>query len=139
MELHAETGRGAWDTIRALAFSLYLTSSNERDLLSASGMQSINQPKIAELMGVKLHVEKPHDTIPGLTVGTLGGPMNELVNLITQVLNETGSILVKSGYPNLGAFVVEALKEGDRAVYKSDPIMSLDIVLERVCFNNIFS
>ncbi|KAG6866612.1 hypothetical protein C0991_000722 [Blastosporella zonata] len=131
VQLHSEVGRGAWDTIRAFAFSLYLSSSIDGDLLSAKGIAAIDVAKVAELMGVNVHVERPHDTITGLTVGHLGGPMFELVNLVTGVLNETGNVLVNMGYPNLGAFVAEALKEGAKA-HSPDGVQELDTVLERL-------
>ncbi|KAG6891755.1 hypothetical protein C0992_006176 [Termitomyces sp. T32_za158] len=83
-------------------------------------------------MGVNVHVERNHDTIPGLTIGQLGGPMYELVNLVTRVLNETGEILIDMGYPNLGALVVEALKEGAKAKPSPDGSQELEAVLERL-------
>ncbi|KAG5719453.1 hypothetical protein E4T56_gene20646 [Termitomyces sp. T112] len=133
MQLHHEIGRGAWDTIRAFAFSLYLSSSTDgSDLLSAKGIAAIDAGKVAELMGVNIHVERIHDTIPGLTIGQLGGPVYELVNLITGVLNETGKILVDTGYPNLGAFVAEALNEGAKAKAILDGSQELEVVLERL-------
>ncbi|KAF7782453.1 hypothetical protein Agabi119p4_1829 [Agaricus bisporus var. burnettii] len=124
--LHQQLGRGAWDSIRAFIFSLFITSSSGDDLLSASGMQSISMAQVAELMGVNLHVERPHETLPGVTVGELGGPLYELVMLITRVLNETGAILVNGGYINLGSFVLEALKEGAKTE------SSLETVLARL-------
>lgn len=132
--LHASTGRGAWDNIRLLMFSLFLTSSTggEGDLLSAQGMQSIQEQKIAELMGISIHVERPHESIPGVTVGTFGGPIYELVKLITGTLNETGSVLVKAGYPNLGCFVLEALREGEKAKSEDEAGADVDIILDRV-------
>ncbi|KAG5646276.1 hypothetical protein DXG03_003872 [Asterophora parasitica] len=131
VQLHEAVGRGAWDSIRAFAFSLYLSSSIEGgDLLSAKGLSTINATKVAELMGVNVHVERPHATIPGLTIGQLGGPMHELVGLITSTLTGTGQVLVQLGYPNLGAFVAEALKEGEKV--KSDATQQLDVVLERL-------
>jgi hypothetical protein len=133
--LHAEIGRGAWDSIRAFVFSLYITSSTEGgDLLSGEGMKAIASAQVAELLGVNVHVERPHETIPGLTIGELGGPMHKLVQLITQALNETGKILVEMGYPNLGSFVAESLKEGTKARSSSDPNAELDAVLERASF-----
>ncbi|KAG6862310.1 hypothetical protein C0995_016008 [Termitomyces sp. Mi166 len=133
VQLHHEVGRGAWDTIRAFVFSLYLSSSiNAGDLLSAKGFATIDVTKVAELMGVNVHVERTHDTIPGLTIGQLGGPMYELVNLITGVLNETGKILVDTGYPSLGVFVAEALKEGAKAKVTPDGSQELEAVLERL-------
>jgi hypothetical protein len=133
-QLHAELRRGAWDSIRAFVFGLYITSSSgDGDLLCARGLQSIELAKVAEIFGVSLHVEKPHPSIPGLTIGHLGGPMHELMTLITGVLNETGTILVNSGYPNLGALVAEALKEGDKAEKESGKEgAALSVALEKV-------
>lgn len=116
--LHQATGRGAFDNIRAFVFSLYISSSvgDEGDLLSARGMQGIQEGKVADLMGVatKIHIDKPHASIPGVTVGELGGPIWEVVEMVTKVMRETGDVLVTGGYQDLGAFVLEALKEGDR-------------------------
>lgn len=50
-----------------------------------------------------------------------------LVKLITDVLNETGTLLVQRGYPDLGTFVVECLKEGEKAGDNA-----ADVVLESV-------
>jgi len=131
--LHAETGRGAWDSIRAFVFSLYLSSSvGNDDLFSAKGMQAIDDAKVAELMRVNVHVERPHETIPGVTVGELGGPMHELVKLIVGTLNEAGEALDNMGYPDLGSFVVEALKEGEKARSDSNVDAQIDVLLERV-------
>ncbi|KAK0455379.1 uncharacterized protein EV420DRAFT_565184 [Desarmillaria tabescens] len=108
--LHEATGRGAWDSIRALVLSMYIA---DEKLLTARGMQSVDVGKVAELMCVKIHIEKPHESIPGVTVGELGGPMYELTTLITGVLNETGDILVKAGYPDLGTFVAQTPEAND--------------------------
>ncbi|KIM91974.1 hypothetical protein PILCRDRAFT_809971 [Piloderma croceum F 1598] len=134
IQLHTETGRGAWDNIRLLIFSLFLTSSTggEGDLLSARGMQDIQEQKVAELMRVSLHVERPHESIPGVTVGEIGGPMHELVKLITGTLNETGLILVGAGYPDLGSFVLEALQEGEKAKSKDKIGADVDVILEQL-------
>ena len=134
MQLYTETGQGAWDNIRLLVFSLFLTSSTggEGDLLSAQCMQDIEELKVAELMRISLHVERPHESIPGVTVGELGGPMHDLVKLITGTLNDTGSVLVKSGYPDLGSFVLEALLEGKKAKSEDKVGNDVEVVLERV-------
>jgi len=133
--LHRETGRGAWDSIRAFVFGLYLTSTTdgEGDLLSAMGMQTLSEAKIAELLGVNLHTERQHEHIHGLTIGQVGGPGWELVQLLKTLLDDTGKVLVNGGYPNLGSFVAEALKEGARMENeKADPAVAADLVLERV-------
>lgn len=122
--------------MRYLVFSLFLTSTTggDGDLLSARGMASLQEQKIAELMRVSLHVERPHESIPGVTVGELGGPMHQLVKLITTTLNGTGSVLDKAGYPDLGSFVLEALQEGGKVKSVEKPGADLDVVLERVRF-----
>ena len=95
-------------------------------------MLSITDQKVAELMGVSVHVEKLHDTIPGLVVGELGGPMYDLVKLVTRTMNETGGVLTNMGYPDLGTFVLEALRDSERAKSKDDTNAEADFVLERV-------
>lgn len=127
--LHAETGRGAWDSIRALVFSLYLASSSDAtDLLSAKAIQDIEVSRVVELMRLNVHVERPHESIPGVVIGELGGPLYELVKLITATLNETGERLVQLGYPSLGSFVAETLKASAKASGNG----RLEAVLERV-------
>lgn len=108
--LHEQTGRGAWDNIRALVFGMYLSSTTgEDDLLSAKGMRTTTPQKIAELMSVKIYSERSHETLPGVTVGELGGRVYDLVKLISTTLNETGEILQRSGLPDLGSFVLRSL------------------------------
>jgi hypothetical protein len=131
--LHQQTGRGAWDCIRAFVFGLFLTSSTQGvDPLSAQGMANINEGQIAELLGVSIYTEKPHSTIAGLTVGETGGPGLEVVQLIKQLLNDTGKILVDNGYKDLGSFVAESLKEGKNATKSGGDEAAAEVVLERV-------
>lgn len=134
--LHAQSGRGAWDSIRALTFSLYITSPSEGDLLSAQGMRTLSAAKIADHMHLNLYVERPHTQIPGVTVGELGGPLRKLVEMIAAVLNETGEILDNFGYKNLGSFVAEALQHAGRSRNTSGDA-EVGIFLERV-FGLIF-
>lgn len=94
---------------------LYLSSpdSNDSDstgLLSSKGLKNLSATTVAEILQVKLHVEKPHETIPGLTVGLREGPINEAVELIVQACNETGKTLEEANHRCLGDFVVEQLK-----------------------------
>ncbi|KAJ7755703.1 hypothetical protein DFH07DRAFT_821508 [Mycena maculata] len=131
--LHAETGHGAWDCMRSFVFSLYITSSvDEDDLLSARGIQNISEGKVAELMRVNVHTERPHENLQHVTIGELRGPMYDLVKLVTRVLNETGGILVNSGYPDLGMFVLEALKDGRKARSDEDDHADVEVILERL-------
>ena len=123
--LHKATGRGAYDNIRMLVMALYLSSTVEADYMSARGMVALDHQKVADLMGViqHIHVEVPHESLPGVIVGELGGPIFELVRIITKILNETGQALQSGGYPDLGTFLLEALKKA-----KGNP----DIVLQQV-------
>ena len=125
VSLHKATGRGAYDNIKMLVMALYLSSTVEVDYMSVRGMVALDQQKVADLMGVlkHIHVEAPHKTLPGVVVGELGGPIFELVRLITRILNETGEALQGGGYPNLGTFLLEALEKA-----KGDP----DVVLQQV-------
>ena len=96
-------------------------------------MQTLSEAKIAELLGVSLHTERQHESIRGVTISQVGGPGWELVQLLKTLLDEAGKVLVDGGYPNLGSFVAEALKEGARAQEeKGDPAVASDVVLERV-------
>lgn len=88
----------------------------------------MSEQQVAQHMGVTVHVERPHESIPGVTVGELGGPIYEVVKLISSTLTETGQILDASGYSELGSLVLESLKEGGKAGVNA----SLGIVLERV-------
>ena len=99
-------------------------------MLSARGMQRVDAGVIAEQLRVSIHVDRPHESIPGVTVSEVGGPMSRLVQLIVNTLNETGDVLVKSGYPDLGTFVLEALKNGANAV-KSGPL-DADVVIDQI-------
>lgn len=124
--LHAKTSRGAWDNIRVLVMSMYLTSNSSEDLLSAKGMQSISAATIAEMLNIDLHTEVQHPSHPGIVVGKLGGPLYDFVELIQKTLNSTGVRLTEGGYPSLGMFVAECLKEGGRS---ETPV---EVVLERI-------
>ncbi|KAI0320763.1 hypothetical protein OF83DRAFT_1052430, partial [Amylostereum chailletii] len=131
--LHEQTGRGAWDSIRAFVFGLYLTSSSgDGDLLSARGMLSISDTQIAELLGVNIHVEKPHESISGLTIGGVGGPGWELVQHLKNLLHGTGQALVEGGYRDLGSFVAEALLEGQRAAKVNDDQDAAEILVRAI-------
>ncbi|KAJ3539263.1 hypothetical protein NMY22_g4810 [Coprinellus aureogranulatus] len=111
--LREKTGHGASNAIRALIFSMYITStSSESDYLSAQGLKSISTATVAEMIGVDLHIEKAHPSLHGVTVGELGGPLYEYVKRVSETLNQTGQVLLDSGYPNLGFLVLEALRGG---------------------------
>ena len=139
--LHRASGRGAFDNIRAFVFSAYISSSSSStseeggdggDYFSARGMRAITPATVADLMRLTgaIHVERPHEAIPGVTVGELGGPVWEVVQLVARTLNETGEALAAGGYPDLGSFVLEALREGEKARRAGGD--ECEVALERV-------
>lgn len=93
--------------------------------LTAKGMSALTESTTAELLGVPIINETPHDSLPGVTVGQRMPEAVEVVGLVQGVLNETGAILQKKGFQTLGDFVEDALqqaagetpeKRGDRLV-----------------------
>jgi hypothetical protein len=131
--LHALTGRGAFDSIRALLLALHLSSHEGTDLMSAKSMQGIHEAQVAEFMNLKIHVERPHESLPGVVIGERGGPAYDVVKLVTSAMNSTGEVLIRGGYPDLGAFVIEALKEGERVRKTGGVDAELNVIVERVC------
>lgn len=133
--LHRENGRGAYDNIRALLFAAYLSGTDEAGqpaFFSARGMAAAQEVTIAELMRVSVHVERAHETIAGITVGELGGPLYEFVRLVTNTLKETGEILVSRGCPDLGTFVLQCLQEAERAGKARGGEPDPDVALEGI-------
>ncbi|KIJ39849.1 hypothetical protein M422DRAFT_32453 [Sphaerobolus stellatus SS14] len=131
--LHEKTGRGAWDSIRALILGLYISSSSDgSDLLSAKALKDISTGTVANMMNIPTHIERPHESIPGVIVGEVGGPLFELVKLVTSTLNETGEILISQGYPDLGSFILEVLKEGERVGKRNGKGVDVETVLEKI-------
>jgi len=55
-----------------------------------------------------------------------------LIQLLKQVMNETGKILVNNGYRDLGSFVAEALNEGQNAAKERGKEAAAETVLERL-------
>ncbi|KAF7315295.1 NAD+ kinase [Mycena indigotica] len=98
--------------MKALAIGLYIS---DESLMTSHGWKSVNEFKIAELMNVQIHVERPHETLP-VVVGELGGPMYEIVKLVTATLNETGAILQDSGYTDMGFFIAQILQRAQANV-----------------------
>ncbi|KZT43676.1 hypothetical protein SISSUDRAFT_1014162 [Sistotremastrum suecicum HHB10207 ss-3] len=115
--LRDATGRGAWDNIRYLVLALYLGSPDgQGDPLSAKALKEIDVAQVASLLNVNIHVEKAHPSLHGVTVGEMGGPLYEIVQLITTTLNETGDVLIQQGYPDLGSFVLETFNHARGSV-----------------------
>lgn len=102
--LKEHTGRGAFDTIRQLMMSLYIGGTP----LDAKSLSSMTAFQISEASGVPLQVEKPHETLP-VTIGEKSDA-EPFIQDVKRVMNETGNLLQKSGYKDLGQFVIESCK-----------------------------
>ena len=109
---HESTGKGAADNMRRLALGLFLTPHVGADgppPLSAAGLKALGPGQFAEILGVSLHTEAPHPTLPGVIVGTVGGPLHEALDALASMCRETGEFLVSRGYGNLGSYVNDAI------------------------------
>jgi len=95
-------------------------------------MRAITYEQVAELMQLPTHVERPHPTIPGVTVGERGGPLLELIELVAKTMNQAGSILVKEGYKDLGSFVAKALEDAKEAGDAKGQAPDAGVLVERL-------
>ncbi|EPQ28500.1 uncharacterized protein PFL1_03803 [Pseudozyma flocculosa PF-1] len=137
---HSATGSGAYQNVQRLLFGLYLTGGDDAastavsgsSHLTAQGLANLSAGTVAELLGVSLHEEKKHDKIEAITVGIRGGPMNEAVELVVGLCNDTGKRLLDAGYPSLGAFVIEALKDAERLTADRGDEAGADKFIEKV-------
>jgi hypothetical protein len=105
VELKRLTGRGAFDAIRALVLSFHISQTD----LSARGLSGMTAHDIASLAQIPVSEDTPHPTIQGLQIGQ-PTKLVRMAEEIARVLRETGDILVKGGYQNLGTFVIECAK-----------------------------
>lgn len=132
--------RDAFDIVQSFVFSLYLSSATSsesalEDALSSRRMQNASLDDVASHMRISIVVEKPHPTIPAITIGEQGGPLLPFVQRVVKVLRETGDFLVKQGYANFGVFLEEGLKEA-----KGDPEILVSRLVRAVPpFNDAFT
>ena len=87
----------------------------------------MTEAQLSEMMGIPLMVEKPHETLAGVSLSSRDPEAVEIVGLTLEVIKETGAILKEGGYASLGAFVAEAL-----ASCKGSPEERSAVLLERV-------
>lgn len=108
------------DAIRSLVFSLYISSTDSSDeetnILTSKGMTLATASTVASHMRLSIMVEKPHPTMPAITVGEQGGPLLPFVLRVVETLKEVGTVLRKGGYANMGMFLAEGIESS-----KGDP------------------
>lgn len=100
--------------VRQLILGLYLSAppANHLDAsspLSAAHLAAMGEGEVAELLGLKIHVEKQVEHIPIAMLAERGGPGSAIVVRLTKAMNTLGQRLVDNRYVDLGAFVLETL------------------------------
>lgn len=105
VELKRLTQRGAFDTIRSLVLSLYISQYD----LSARGLEKVTDHDIVEMGQIPVSVDVKHEFMEGVTVSQ-PTKLKRMAENIGSVLRETGEILRSGGYQSLGTFVIECAK-----------------------------
>ena len=133
-EFHTATGQGAYQNVIKLCFGLYIGSTEDTSTgkLSAQGLASLTPDEVANVWGVSLFEESKHASMPAVTVGQRGGAMNEVVQLIVDLCNDTGRQLQQNGYPDLGSFVLEAIKDSERVSQSKGEAAGVDAFLDKL-------
>ena len=102
--------------VRQLLVGLYLSAPPSNHLsapspLSSAHLAALQENEVAEVLNLKIHVEKSVAHIPVATLAERGGPGSEIVARLTTTLNRVGQRLSDNRYVDLGAFVVETLAQ----------------------------
>ena len=134
LPLHKATGDGAYQNIIKILVGLFITGD---DKLSSRGLKDLSADDVAGILGVSLFSEKPHETLPGVTVGTKGGEVAEAVDLVVKACNETGKALLDQGYKSLGDLVVEILDEAEKITQREGDGAGADHFVERVSIRGL--
>ena len=108
VELKRLTKRGAFDTIRALVMSFHISQTD----LSAKGLESMTIDGIANMAQLPVIEEVDHPNLEGVQIGQRT-KLARMVGEIVQVLNNTGEVLRRGGYQNLGTFAIDCAKKSN--------------------------
>jgi hypothetical protein len=117
-----------------LLFGLYITQPGDagESLLSAKGLKGLSAETVEQIWGVSSYTEQPHESIPGVTVGQRGGDMNDVVQLVVQCCNETGTVLLDAGYQSLGQYVLQVIGEAEKMIEPKGDVAAADYIVEKV-------
>ncbi|TKY88919.1 hypothetical protein EX895_002160 [Sporisorium graminicola] len=113
---HKATGIGAYQNVVRLMMGLYIAGGEEDRVvgaaaLTAKGMAALSEAKVVELLGVSVHEEKQHESLPGVTVGVRGGEMFEAVQMILSTVQGVGKTLLANNFASMGAYLVHLLQD----------------------------
>ena len=105
VELKRLTGRGAFDTIRALVISLHISQTD----LSSPSLEKLNAVDIASMAQLPISEAKDHPSLQGVQIGS-PTKLAQMAKDIANVLSSTGEILRRGGIQSLGAFVLDCAR-----------------------------
>ena len=105
IELKRLTGRGAFDTIRALLISLQISRTD----LSSAGLEKLTPHDIASMGQLPVSEDVDHPSLKGIQIGK-PTKLAKMAEDIAHILSSTGQILRRGGIQTLGALVIECAK-----------------------------
>ena len=105
---HEVTGHGAYDNVRHMLLGMYLSNDHA---LTAKALREVTPTQLATVLGVPTHSESKHPTLPFVTVGTVGGPLHEPLELVANACKAAGQFLEEEGKADLGQYVLDACAE----------------------------
>ncbi|KAG0227244.1 hypothetical protein BGW42_003089 [Actinomortierella wolfii] len=116
-ELHEASDRGAFDTIVFGVMSFHIGSQKT----TGEALSKLTVWEVASHFGIPLQKDVPTE----IALVTMSKP-TELVKFakqITQVLNETGQVLIQQKFDTLGAFIMDAAKRANGSGEKFSEIL----------------
>lgn len=102
---HQATGHGAFDCVRKIVLGMYLSTDDCNSALDAQALERVTPSTLAQLLGVPTHTEKPHPSLPGVVMGTIGGPLHEPLDMAAKMCTETAAFLKARQHKNLASYV----------------------------------
>ena len=111
---HQATGHGAFDCIRKIVLGMYLSADEGDSALDTLALERVTPSTLAQLLGVPTHSETPHPSLPGVVVGTIGGPLREPFEMAAKMCVETAAFLKARQHKNLASYVWEVCEQASR-------------------------
>ncbi|KAI8912110.1 hypothetical protein DFJ77DRAFT_468958 [Powellomyces hirtus] len=105
-ELRTELDRDHADTVRFGIMSMHISSVE----INATFLSALTLAEVSAFFDIPITKEVAHATLP-MTM-TEPHPLRQLVQMLTDVLNEIGKALKVKGFRNLGHFLLDATNSG---------------------------
>ncbi|KOS13809.1 hypothetical protein Malapachy_1945 [Malassezia pachydermatis] len=110
VDFHKVTGHGSYDNVRRCVMGLYL-SSDDGTSLQADALARVSTTELAQILGVPTHTEEAHPSLPFVTVGTVGGPLEEPLAIAASLCKEAGTYLQQRGYKDFASYLLDVCKD----------------------------